>query len=579
MYGGDYRDFSGNGNDVLGYRPGTSAVTGSGGGTIPATAAVGVVLPAQGQNIIANDGDGSLRVRQAATVTVPSVVMNPGRERETFTLEAWFKPEVVTSEITVFGRAGESDGILYDGDGIHFVTVYSVSGECRASYYPQIEDQVFHVVGVHEPTRNLLYVNGVLVDYTELTDEQLVDLYSPATVANTITSGTTALTTNVISVDGLAIYTRSLAADVVESHYYYGTRTADSEFATNFYGGTWFDLVDTNSKLFRTWTFDSDEDWAAGTASNTVVSDDRLNPNYADTGLTESGTWLYGDILTGTTPIVASKIEWDVDGPITVETSVNGTTWQAATNGDSVPGITTPYSPDGTTLSVRVTFPAGTSVTNRLNSLSIKLYSALTIENANGSQSLVTVGSATVASAQYPVISKVETAGVRLSGGRAYLTPNVDGTQTVEGWFMLNALPASPVTVFDASSDAGAGPSLRWTGTAWTTNLVSLFVDGYLTSTPTLTPGVMYHLVFNLPASVTSNIYLGSTYTGTEKASLQISSLSTFTALLSATQISELYRSYLGFPALIVRDDSKLTVTDSATPPKLYSYAWSITSA
>lgn len=551
-------DFSGNGNDAL-----------------------NVTLPTRGEPIVANDSDGSLTVDSLNSLILPSKVMDPGKEHEAFTVEAWFRPRANDSEIVVLGR-GAADGLVYDGEGIHFVTKYSVSGECRASYYP-LAEEVFHAVGVHEQNRNLLYVNRQLVASEEITFEQMSDSYVPSAPTGRLFSGLSSSSISRIVVDGLAVYPRPLPANTIFQHYDEGTRTGNTNSLISLLGGTRWTLTDARASVTREISLQSTDDWREGRSSGTVIADDMLQPGLDPDGLSVPGVWLYGTIIDAGI-IAGSKIEWDGDGGFTVEVSLdNDDNWEVCNNGEEVPGLTTGTNTYELGIALRIVFPSGmpSDDPQRVRWLKIKTYDSLDIPNDNSTQYLQPLGDATLASDDYLPMEQSSAAGLKITGGRALITPyNVFDTametRAVEGWFRVLSRTTA-ATLLDISNNANAGSRLRWTGTAWEVNLADVYVDG-MTGPVDLQSGRYYHMVINFLTPVYSGVNIASNYLGTEKMNLQVSHLSTYRRNLTPAEVRGLYRSYVAVPSARIVEESTLTMTDSDSTPRIYAYDWSVVS-
>lgn len=147
-------------------------------------------------------------------------VFNKGYEARQFSLEAWVKPVNVTGEIAIMSHAATYDGLTITPTHIYFRTIYQTAGTCEVSYEYET-GKSFHVIGIHSNAKNSLYVDGILVAETDLSDEQQADAYG--FVTTDLIAGESA-TGSTIAVDATAIYSFPITSDIASKHYSFGIR-------------------------------------------------------------------------------------------------------------------------------------------------------------------------------------------------------------------------------------------------------------------------------------------------------------------------------------------------------------------
>lgn len=533
-----------------------------------------LTTPDRGGTILANSIDKAAAVTSGSTLSLPVDLMDPGRERQTFTLEAWFRPENVTAEVVVLGRPGARDGITYDGTSIHFVTKYGTAGEARATYTPETKNTVFYAVGIHDSERNLLMVNNQVVASVDLTDAQKADTYTTATTASRLSPGNSASGSGTLLVDGLAVYDFALGPEAIRRHYFYGKYTSDPMINSLINGGRYWNLSDVASDIALSLLFQQDA-WDGATVLDVTDRTGNLENLRDDIGATLGGFWTYGTLLSGTGSISGSKVEWEGAGAFTVQTSIDaGATWQNVTNGGFITGISAGFTPtDTSTLSVRVVFPAGVTTPIYVSRIGVTLYKTGDRPSSNGTQFLQTVGNVTYPPVHSPILNRTAMSGVRYLGGRTVITAyNVADTaattQSIEMW--VSVTPGAAMTIIDA----GAGVNLRWTGTAWAASGMTVVVDGAVPGTLSLSSGRLYHIVARLNAATANAITIGSTLTGTEPATMTLFWLATYPTALTDAQAFDLRLTHLGFRSAAITEPSVFTATDTNNPPQTFSFIW-----
>lgn len=614
------------------------------------------------ESIIANDKDGSLRVSNDAALRFLSDVLNPGKEKDPFSLECWFKPDYVSKENLVFGRTGVFDGITFDGDAICFTTKYQKTGESRVVFYPESESKVYYVVGIHELNRNILYVDGKFAGSTDITKEQMLDSYSFSSETSIICSGYSSKfnsglspsdilspgellapagsdavflglipslflipststipsgppgaglipsfglypgtstipakasnslapasepNNNSMIVDGFAIYKNSISSTIVQNHYLQGSQVLDPRFFTNAAGGAYFDLNDSASTVVSDNLFSSVGAWRSGVFSGAVNIGSYLYPSRDSLGLSVYSEWKYGSYMNYGI-ISGSKIEWQEDGQIVVQTSIDSeATWQNAINGAVIPGLINGYNSNNNSFSVKIIFAGGVSSVAVVKSLRLKIYTKSDVANSNGTQFFQPAVNTVLATGTYDEIKRDLRAGATINSGHGIITPyNVSetlaGMSTISMWVKINELTQTPFTVIDArSAGVAAQGFIRWSGNFWESSFGVVYVNG-LPASIDMVPNRHYMLTFVLSSLTSNATTIGAKFDLTEKSKMQVQSLSTFQTSLTAVQISELYQSYIGVPAARVFDSSLINVVDSSTAPRIYAHNWSITSA
>lgn len=468
-----------------------------------------------------------------------------GRERQSFALEAWILPvpKTTTGNQSILSHDGIFDGLSINGTVIRFGTSYLTQGNAFCDY-----DLIFyrraHVVGVHTFDQNQLWVNGQLVASVDITDAQKADTYV-ATDGYLYSGYTTS--TQEIAMNGVAFYA-SLDGDQIYQNYLAGTEVPSQQTVFPQYGGAIIDIDKSDGNIFLSESWDTSDDFDEGLKNNVEYSDTLIVPTYVS-GTSAAGSWTVAVPLDlrGDTSIHGVAVTWD-GRYITVDYSLDGTSWSAATNGKLVSIIANNYNPTNKDLQIRVNFAGGSTADPAyLDKLSVVGFRDNTINNIT----------ARTVTASHPSILREDTepfeyrddGGVYLNGGT--LTIGTDGStdpevaRTLEVWLK----PVSGTTTISV-----AGTKYR---------------NGALDST--LPNGEWSLIHYVAAADITTNITIAG--------DCIVNSVVLYPTALSATEVDAVWDAYTGAAALRLLDTGSVSVTEGATPSSIYAHDWSIDTA
>lgn len=511
-------------------------------------------------------------------------VFNKGYELRQFSLEAWVKPVNMTSEVSVMSHSGTYDGITITPTHIYFRTKYLTAGTCETSYEYET-GKSFHVVGVHTNAKNSLYVDGVLVDETDLTDDQQVDAYSFLT---TDLIGGQSSTASTIALDAPAIYSSSISADAISKHYAYGVDVDSSEGIAGFHDATFWNFSDEKRKIAaaKEWTLEAD--WKTGVLTDIAVANDTIVPSYTQsesevvedglivpvyTNTSLPGVW-QSSISLGEAPettLADMKIEWLGEGDFTVEYSLDdGTTWKN-------PNLAPTESLDNSdVIDVRISFDGGiVDDPSYVSSLSVVVYIDKTFAGSRADRDASMSGNGLASQEYFEPIEYADFNGIRLLSGAinttiddSYEGEEEAGDLDITGFDMWIKPVAGNILSATGISVARSGNTITFSG------LSTLVVNGVsVTSGATVfTSDSWYHIsgIFSAPGN--HALTIGA-------ANSLVSQLSVISADLTLAGLQQLYAAYLGLPGVTVNDSSVVEIAEAAPPTNLYAHVWGITPA
>ena len=533
--------------------------------------------------LVAGSG-GSLALSNTNHLDMDDPVFNKGYELRQFSLEAWVKPVSVTGEIAIMSHSGIYDGLTITPTHIVFRTVYQTAGSCEVSY-EYSTGKSFHVVAIHTNAKNSLYVDGVLIDETDLTEEQQLDAYGFVT-SDLIAGQST--TSSVIALDAPAIYANSLGADVVFKHYAAGISADTSESIAGFNDAIYWNFSDEarNIAIKKVWS--TNDDWSEALLTDIAIVDGTIVPSYSQTetevledGLfvpvyvntSLPGVWRASLAMTSVPEETVSdaKMNWRGEGSYTIEYSTDGgTNWLP------------PSSFGGTTLTnesvidVRVTFDGGIiDDPSFVSSIEIVAYLDKYYRGSRTDRTALMTGSGVASDVHYEPIEYADVNGLNISSGdiaisldNSYEGEEEPGDLDVNGFDMWVKPAVGNIFSATGISVARSGNTIVFSG------LASLTINGVSVTSGATVFGSdsWYHIagVFSTPGNYAMTVADDGTL---------ISQLSIIYGDLSLSGLQQIYAAYLGLPGLVINDSSSVVIGEESPATNLYAHVWGITPA
>ncbi len=444
----------------------------------------------------------------------------------------------------ILSHNNKYDGITVNGKVIRFGTSYLATGDAFCDY-DLGEYKLAHVVGVHNYDRNELWVNGEMVASVDITDEQKADLYASPT-GEYLYTGTTDSSQHV-AINAVAFYP-ALSGDDIRRNYAAGIDFIGQDRVYPQLGGTPFDLDAATGTIFLEETWIDQSDFETGLKSNVVYAPDQIEPDYSG-GLSLAGSWQTSvplDSLNDTS-IYGVMVDWSGLN-VTVDVSLDGTTWTAHEAGELVSIISNGYNPTGKDLRIRVNFAGGLADDPAyLESLTVIGFRNNTVNSL--ANRTVTVTHPAVMRGDYEPNLYRDDNGISLHGG----------TLTI-------------------GADTGSEPEVARTLEMWIKPLsesVTISVGGTKyrngVADTTLPVGEWSLIHYVAAADIAGSI----TVTGDAIVGQAV----LYPSALTASDVAFLFDSYRGGTALRFTDVTTTSITESATPVDIYAHDWAIDGA
>lgn len=490
---------------------------------------------------VVSSGIASLVVSDDAQIEFASPVFVQGQESREFALEAWVFQITrggTTGVQQILSHNNQYDGITISDNVVKFTTKYLTAPDAVCSYDVKLQRGI-HIVAVHNASKNELYVNGVLVDTVELTDEQKQDSFI-ATDGKLYSGKTT--TDQELALNAVAIYP-SISPANIKLNYLAGRMFLSQNQVAPAWGGEVLSLTGTNE--YFNISYVGKADFSQGLKNNINISEDLVSPVITGS-VSEAGSLTIGIPIdsTGITSIYGVYVDWSGEG-VTVEAKLNAGAWTAVTQRRLLTNISNGFDPTGADLELKFSFPGGiTDDTSYLEGISVigfknNLISKSATRNVDITHPSVVIG-------DYEPIEYRQDNGVVLVSSTLTISPESSTSpppvRTVEFWIKPHS----------------GTPSISTSGTKYR--------NGVADATLPIGEWSLVHIV--APSDVVSNI----TVTG----NCTVGQVALYQTALTADDILNIFLSYTGFPIERVEDENEVIITEPASPVEIYAYDWSI---
>ncbi|AXH68738.1 hypothetical protein SEA_SPARKLEGODDESS_23 [Streptomyces phage SparkleGoddess] len=519
---------------------------------------------------IVSGGVAAQHVDSADTINYPITnIMIEGREYRAFSLEAWIKPQTGNGAIL----ARDDSGLFLDGLNLRFSVAFGTT--VSVTYTHLDAGNVYHVVGAFDGQSILLFLNGQVVASAEV-DRSIVDtgFADTSSVMKTTSTGS-------FVIDTPAVYNYALDSSSINRHYYDGIDYPEIVNLSLNNGGKYYQFSDSHAKVYETISFGDTDSWSLGLFDVTLAEVDNKLVNLYDEASEDwlGGVWTYQysvDVETGAgITLNGSRITWDSLGSITVETSVDGTTWTPVTNGSSIVG--TQDLSTGYVISVRITLPTTTEQTY-VDNLKLVFYTDKTVYGSDESLPATFVDPLTVTLAEeaYAPASFNDNLGVLLPANNGFSIPadtDFDPYNAVEMTVRFDTSTASKTVLSVGSASITTNGTGQWTFTG----LSALYIDGQAVTSPaTISPG-MWHHVLAVFTGTTSPVYVGNSSAGTAGYPMRVGYLALYASDITSTMADAIYDAWVGTAAIRVSETAIGQISEGGF--RAYAYDWSITGA
>ena len=484
-----------------------------------------------------------------------------------FTLEVWFNQSIESSnETPLLADATNNIGLFWDNGDILFKVSATESIRRRILY----SKKSMHLVAVYSVGSITLYIDSAPVASKSLSNFKFTN-----TTIN-LQSGPTAVSGDTFIVDAPAVYRYGLNETSIRRHYVDGNITTPAIHVVYPDKGILFSGTDANIKAQFDYSYPVNKPWSDFVDSNTYYDSAKKYITFYQTDTTQSKSFVINDFLAvpQTIGLITSKVEWRNDLGITVESSVDGTTYVACTNGQPIPQYSKGSFNTTGKLYIRITMSTtdASKFLPRLSFFCITFYSDTTVYADNYGDKITSNSDYYLGSLNYPVLSRHYMNGIRAKNGAGFDMATAMSVKSVEMLFTPLTLAANTLIY----SSGGTTTRFAWNGSGAISkaNIAKVYINNVDISTATnissyLVEEEPHYIVLVFTTPITGNIQFN--YESTGGPSNLYNNIAIYPSELTAGKVETHYELYTGKPVESITE-SAITLTE--LQPAYYNNDW-----
>ena len=486
-----------------------------------------------------------------------------------FTLECWaYVDTSSTLDIPLIGDSSSDVGLFYSNGNI----VFKLNSQ-EITWTIPYTDKSLHIVATYTPTNAYLYIDGKMEVQKDLTN------FAFNNSNLNLSSGPVNNSNDYMLINAVAIYRYSLSSQSIKNHYDSG-KTIDSNQVVYPDGGELFNLYDNALSTKYSYSYPANRQWE-DFLTDDLYYDNINNAIRLSIGQGNSKTVVLNDFITipSGAEMDDSRIEWDGNNGITVETSIDGASYQSCINGQAIPQYSLSSFDTSRDLHIRITMTSSDDslYLPKLYSLSMSFYKDQ-VFYANNSASYISPlqGDMGLSNNRYELLSRDARNGIALETGAAFSINTNTLTKSLEFFY-------TPSTINDGGlvkSISGSGYSasnFSWSSSVISkTNIDKIYVNGVDKSTETDIHNIfakdqLYYVVITFTNPISGQIDINYSTAGAISALYQ--NIAIYDYALTLTQVVEHFNLYLG-NATISLSNSLMTMTENSF--NYYNYDWTV---
>ena len=478
-----------------------------------------------------------------------------------FSMEVWIHPSIESTNVTrIFADTANNIGIFWDRGDI----VFKVSATDEVRYCLSYTKKVIHIVGTYTPNNLSLYIDGYAVATKELSEFKFTNTSISLQIGPTSDSGDSFI------VDAPAVYRYALGKNSVYRHYVNGNVTSSAIQVVHPDQGTLFSLTSAVHKPAFDYVYPVNRAWTEFLNEDTYYD---INGKFISFNKTETSTpktFIINDFTLVPTELnlTTSKIEWRNDHKISVETSIDGTTYLPCVNGEAIPQYTKDSFSTSGKLYIRITMttPDASKYLPRLSFFAITFYANDAVYADNYGDKLSSTTEYSLGSINYPILSRNYTNGIRPKTDSGFKINTKDLIRSLEFFYTPPALTDSGLVSSLADTLYSAcNYSWRNTGTVSKTNISKIYVNNVDKTNETnisnvFNPEELHHVIIVFASPISDDITFNYSLYGAVNALYK--NIALYAKALSASEVETHYEIYTGRPVSSVTE-SAMTLTES----------------
>jgi len=499
--------------------------------------------------------------------TVGAGLANKYTSDNDFTLEVWVNQSIESNnETPLFADTTNNIGLYWHKGDI----VFKVSATDSIRYCIPYSKKVLHLVGVYSVSGISLYVDSAPVASKSLSNFKFTN------TTTTFQTGPTADAGDAFIVDAPAIYRYSLPSSSIRRHYLSGNVTVSPIHVVFPDRGTLFSGTDANIRAPFDYSYPVNRPWTDFVDANTYYDAGKKHITFYQTETVEAKSLVINDyfLIPSQIGLTTSKVEWRNDLGITVESSVDGTTYLPCVNGQPLPQ----YNKDSFNSIGKVYIRITMSTTDaskflpKLSFFCITFYSDKTLYSDNSGDKITSTTDYYLGSLNYPILSRNYMNGIRAKSGAGFDLETASSIKSLEMFFTPATLAAN--TLFYDSGSTTTRFAWNGSGTLSKANIDKVYINGVDVSTAT---NITNYFLDEEPSHVV--LIFTDPITGTFKFNYETSggpsnlykNIALYQDELTAGKVETHFELYTGKPVETITE-SAITLTE--LPAVYYNNDW-----
>lgn len=425
-----------------------------------------------------------------------------------FTLECWINQSIESSTKTIlFADDSSKIGLYWDNGDI----VFNVSQTDEIRYPVTYSKRSMHVVGVYSVSSISLYVDARLVATKSLSSE-----FKFTNTAISFKSGPTSIASDSFILDAPAIYRYAISPQSVLSHCNAGNVSSSAIQVVAPDQGILFSGTDASIRAQFQYSYPINRRWTEFLDENTYYDEAAGYISFYKTESSTAKTFVMEDffMVPSGIPYVTSKVEWRNDLNITVQSSIDGSSWANCTNGMPLPQYTKDsFSTTGLVyLKITMTTSDASKYLPRLAYFAVSFYTNKDVYADNSGYKISSPTEYYIGSFNYPVLSRHYDNGIRTKSGSGFNLSASSPVHAVEMLFTPSTAAANTLLYIPAS---GSVPETKyaWNGSGAVSkaNILEVYINGIDRTSATninqfLVEEETHHIVIALVAPIYGDI-------------------------------------------------------------------------
>ena len=487
-----------------------------------------------------------------------------------FTLEVWVSQNIsTTSETPLLADITNDIGLYWQKGDI----VFKVSENDSVRYCMPYTKKSLHLTGVYSVNSITLFIDSVPVASKELNSFK----FTNTTI--TLQSGPTLNSSDSFIVDAPAVYRYGLNQDALRRHYIDGNVTVSPIHVVYPDNGILFTGTDANIRAPFDYSYPVNKPWTQFLDENTYYDSNRKYITFYPTDTVQAKTFIIEDffLIPLEIGLTTSKVEWRNDFGITVESSVNGTTWVACTNGQPLPQYTKDSFDSSGKVYIKITMSTtdASKFLPKLSFFCVTFYSDRTIFADNYGDKITSTTDYYLGSLNYPILSRNAMNGIKCKADSGFVLSTQMDIQTLEFFYTPDSYNDSGL-VSSTSTNGYTASNFSWrnSGTISKSNISKIYVNNVDKTSQTNVSNVFvlgqpHHVVIEYASPISGDLTFNySLYGGIQG---QFKNIAIYEKAFTAQEVETHFELYTGKPVETIIE-SAITLTEQAV--EYYNNDW-----